>query len=219
MKSLTEIVVILDRSGSMCSRQDDHEGGLNAFVKEQKQAEGLAHFTFVKVDGNNPFDVVYDGVPIKEVGECMLDPRGSTPILDGIGKTINHVSQRLKTRIRQPDQVVCMVITDGLENASKEFTKPMIAQLIKDKEKENWNFLYLGAGIDALAEARQYGFGEENTSSVANNSEGVRSAYSLTSSKLGTSRSMYNTGASKEEVENAGCVSFSDEDKDTLTQG
>ncbi len=110
----TEIVVLLDRSGSMQHGKDDHEGGLMSFVEDQQQLEGNVRFTLIQFDNVEPCEIVYDGVPIADVDQIKLIPRGGTPLLDAVGLTIAHVAERLADT--KPDQVVVMIITDGQEN-------------------------------------------------------------------------------------------------------
>src|SRR5687767_5131529 len=117
----TEIVVLLDRSGSMQHGKDDHEGGLMSFVEDQQQLEGDVRFTLIQFDNVEPCEIVYDGVPIGDVDQIKLIPRGGTPLLDAVGLTIAHIAERLADA--KPDQVVVMIITDGQENSSREYRR------------------------------------------------------------------------------------------------
>lgn len=187
MSDYSEIVVLLDRSGSMQSAKDDHEGGLRSFVEDQKQLEGDVRFTLVQFDSQGPCEIVYDGVPIAEVGEIKLTPRGGTPLLDAIGLATSHVEKRLDGK--KPDQVIVMVITDGEENSSREWTRERIKGRIEELEKREWKFLYLGANVDAFSEAG--GLGIARTSAMNFNAASPRAiaaTYANTSSKLRASR-------------------------------
>lgn len=179
----TEIVVILDRSGSMQVARSDHEGGLNSFVEDQKGLAGDVRFTLVQFDSQNPCEIIYDGVPITEVGKCELIPRGGTPLLDAIGRAVAHVTKRQNERETKPDHTVVMVITDGQENCSREFTKGAIRSLVTEKEQGAWKFLFLGANIDSFSEGGALGVASASTMSFANNSVGVQSMYSSVSHK------------------------------------
>jgi uncharacterized protein YegL len=154
-KEYMEIVVILDRSGSMMSGRSDHEGGLKSFVEDQKKLGGDVRFTLVQFDHVDPCEVIYDGVPIENVDKIELLPRGGTPLLDAIGRAVAHVDARIGSKT--PDQVLVMIITDGEENESHEWTREKVKALIAEKEKKSWKFLYLGADVDAFHEARSLG--------------------------------------------------------------
>lgn len=182
MKDYSEFVIILDRSGSMQQAARDHEGGLNSFVQDQKRLDGDVRLTLIQFDSENPCEVVYDGATIDKVGDVRLIPRGGTPLLDAVGLGVAHVSKRIGAQTAKPDIVVVMVITDGEENSSREWTKARVKQLIADKEKEGWKFLYLGANVDAFAEASGVGFSASTTANFCNNAIGVRNTYAYVSS-------------------------------------
>lgn len=163
----TEIAVILDRSGSMEKAKDDHEGGLNSFIREQKELEGDVYFTFLQFDDVNPCEVIYLSEPIEQVGPITLTPRGRTPLLDAVGRGIQVLSARI-LREYKPDMVIVMVITDGLENASREYTKVTLRKEIEKYEKKGWKFLFLGANIDSWEEAKALGLDKGTTMDFAN---------------------------------------------------
>jgi hypothetical protein len=190
-KDYTEICVLLDRSGSMAANRAEHEGGLNGFIDEQRKLEGEVRFTFIKFDGNNPCDIQYDGVPLADVGRCTLEPRGNTPLLDAIGKSVNHLHERLKTlkKKQAPGAVVFLIITDGAENASREYTKEAVRGLIQQRETDDkWRFVFLGANIDAFGEAGKLGVAEARTSGFVNNAVGTQSAYGALASNVKSMR-------------------------------
>lgn len=185
----TEIVVILDRSGSMQQGKDDHEGGLQSFVEDQQQLAGNVRFTFMQFDSADPCEIIYDGVPIEDVKDIKLIPRGGTPLLDAVGMGIAHVAERLQGE--QPDQVVVMIITDGHENASSEYTRAQIKQMIEEYERSHqWNFLYLGADVDAFAEAGGLAIGSARALKMKKSSEGIRGAYRAMSANTLSCREM-----------------------------
>lgn len=191
MSDYTEIVVILDRSGSMQASKSDHEGGLRSFVEDQKALAGDVRFTLVQFDSGDPCEVVYDGVPIAEVGEIKLTPRGGTPLLDAIGLATSHVEKRLEGK--KPDQVVVMVITDGEENSSKEWTRERVKQRIEELEKGQWKFLYLGANVDAFHEAGQFGLTSTAAMNFAATPDAVRAMYGTMSRKTMSNRQHVNS--------------------------
>jgi len=156
-KHLTDITIVLDRSGSMGSCKEEAENGLNHFVKKQKKEEGEAFLTLLQFDTEHEF--VYKGIPIKDVKKFKLEPRGMTALLDAVGKSINETSQRIKKMKKKdrPDLVIVLIITDGWENASHEFTRSQIRDMIKKQSKNNWQFIFQGADQNAFAEAKAIG--------------------------------------------------------------
>lgn len=151
---LTDITVVLDRSGSMASCRADAEGGLNTFIDKQKKEPGSAIFTLVQFD--DKYDFVHRGIPISEVPKCTLEPRGSTALLDAVGKAIAETGQRLKAmpENQRPGLVVFVIVTDGGENSSVEYRKDQIKQMIALQQNVyKWQFTFLGANQDAFAEA------------------------------------------------------------------
>lgn len=162
MKDATHIAVLLDRSGSMADVKDETISGFNYFLKEQKSAGDNASFTLVQFDSEST-DVVHEARPVRDVPDLNQDtyqPRGSTPLLDALGSTINSTGRTLAAipEANRPDKVVFVVITDGQENASHQFTKARVKEMIDHQTgKYNWQFVYLGANQDAFAEAGAVG--------------------------------------------------------------
>ena len=152
-KGLSEIVVVLDESGSMSFGKKDTIGGFNEFLRSQKSLEGEANFTFVKF--SNYYHVINEGTPIAhaaELNESNYTPSASTALLDAVGQAINSVGNRLKKlpTSERAETVIFAVITDGEENSSREFTRSQITEMIKhQQEKYNWEFLFLGADVEA----------------------------------------------------------------------
>jgi len=162
----THITVILDRTGSMESIRDDVIGGFNAFLHEQKQQAGKATLTLVQFDTQDPYEVVHHWREIKEVPELNKKtyvPRASTPLYDAIGRGINDLEASIDKlpESDRPSQVMLVIITDGQENSSKEFTKARVTQMITEKQKEHdWQFVFLSADLAAMGEARDIGFAD-----------------------------------------------------------
>jgi len=152
---MLDFAILLDRSGSMQERKSDHEGGLRSFVEDQKQLPGEMRFTFIQFDTVDPCEIVLDRVPLPDVdlAKLKLIPRGGTPLLDAIGKGVAH----LRSTLTASDNTVVCIITDGEENSSKEWTKPRVKALVEELEQGAWKFLFLGATLDAFAEAGALG--------------------------------------------------------------
>ncbi len=163
-KNLTDITVVLDRSGSMSSIKEEAENGLNHFIDEQKELPGSASFTLVKFD--TEYEFAYKGVDIQSVGKCTLEPRGMTALLDAVGRSINETGERLKNTLEEekPGLVVFVIVTDGAENSSHEFTRSQIKEMIeKQRSTYKWQFTFLGANQDAFAEASSIGIASMST--------------------------------------------------------
>jgi hypothetical protein len=151
---LTDITLVIDRSGSMEEIRSDAEGGVNAFIREQAKQPGEALLTLVQFD--TEYEFVHRGIPIKRVRDYKLVPRGSTALLDAVGKAINEAGDRLAKMPEQdrPGLVIFVIVTDGQENSSKEFSKARIKEMIDEQQKKyDWQFTFLGANQDAFAEA------------------------------------------------------------------
>lgn len=162
-KNYSHITFILDRSGSMSSVRNDIVGGFNAFLEEQKTVDGECTVTLVQFDGQNPYDILRDFVPLKEVTPLGSEyqPRGSTPLYDALGQGITRTGNKLAgmAEADRPDKVLFVILTDGHNNASTEFTKTQVAEMTKHQtDKYNWQFVYLGANQDGMAEGMKAGF-------------------------------------------------------------
>jgi len=180
--NLTEIIAILDRSGSMHSLVTDTIGGFNAFLAEQKKATGKAKLTLVQFD--DKYQIDYDGVDVqsvKDLNEQTYQPRGSTALFDAVGKTIVTVGERLSKlkEEERPGQVIFLIITDGMENASKEFTdRTKISDMVKHQtEKYSWTFTFLGGGDSAFSQAQSMGIHAANAYNYSANAAGTSNLY------------------------------------------
>jgi len=151
---LTDITLVIDRSGSMEAIREDAEGGVNAFVREQAKQPGEALLTLVQFD--TEYDFIHKGVPVKQVPAYKLVPRGNTALLDAVGRAINETGERLAKMAEsdRPGLVILVIVTDGQENSSHEFSKARIKEMIDQQQtKYKWQFTFLGANQDAFAEA------------------------------------------------------------------
>lgn len=160
-KGLTEMVFILDRSGSMCGLEKDTIGGFNSMIKQQKQAEGNAVVSTVLFD--DEIKVLHDRVAIDKIREMTDEDYftcGCTALLDAVGGAIHHIGNIHKYARNDdvPEKTIFVIITDGLENSSRRYNLAKVKKMIsRQKEKYGWEFLFLGANIDAAAEARRFG--------------------------------------------------------------
>lgn len=164
-KNLTEIVFILDRSGSMRGLEADTIGGFNSMIEKQQKAEGDALISTVLFD--NTSEVIHDRVDVKCI-KPMTDEdytvRGCTALLDAIGGAIHHVGNVHKYARAEdvPEHTLFVITTDGMENASRRYDSDKVKKMIeRQKEKYGWEFLFLGANIDAAAEAKRFGISED----------------------------------------------------------
>lgn len=177
---VTEIAFLLDRSGSMTPHAEAAVAGFNEFLREQQEIEGLARITLVLFDDR--CEVPCDNLPVSEV-TCLdqetYAPRGTTALLDAIGKTIRSFKKRIRDLPKQqrPDQVIFAIFTDGLENASGKYDWQDIADRIRRRqEKDGWEFLFLAAGQDAIATAAQMSIHANNAATAAVGERGVRTS-------------------------------------------
>lgn len=163
----TFIAFLLDETGSMASIKDDTIGGFNTYIAQLQQDPAPKMFTLVKFDSNR-HDVVYKGVEVQDVkplDDASYQPGASTPLLDAAMKLI----QATERRVGNHNKVIVVIQTDGYENASREFTYAQLAEKVKEKTDAGWAFLFLGAGIDAFAQAGKMGFDSGRTMSYDRN--------------------------------------------------
>ena len=176
--SRIELVMILDKSGSMHGLETDTIGGFNAMIEKEKKLGIDVRVTTVLF--NDKMDRLYEHREIRSVRpltERTYETGGTTALLDAVGDTILHMEQS-GAADRQGTKVIVVIITDGMENASTEFTKAKVKELISDKqEKAGWDFIYLGANIDAAEEADAIGVRKANAVTYKNTSSGVRANY------------------------------------------
>jgi len=190
-KDLTEIVLVVDRSGSMYSCKADAGGGINQFIKEQQKMDGKADLTLVQFDYE--YEFIHEGVDIDEVGEYTLDPRGGTALLDAVGRTVQETGARLAKLDEKdrPGLVAFVIVTDGEENSSSEFKLEQVKEMIAEQtDKYNWQFTFLGEGLDAFAGGSSLGIG----SSVMYSSGNAGIAFASATANVGRMRKMASDG-------------------------
>lgn len=181
-KGLTEMVFILDRSGSMNGLEKDTIGGFNSMVDKQRKEEGEAYISTVIFDDRS--EVIHDRVPLDKIGKLTEDEyyvRGCTALLDAVGDAIKHIGNVHKYAREEdvPEKTIFVITTDGMENASNHFTYSQLKNLIsQQQEKYGWEFLFLGANIDAAAEAGRIGIKADNAVRYECDNVGIDVSYS-----------------------------------------
>ena len=180
-KNLTEIVFILDRSGSMAGLEDDTIGGFNAMIQKQKDEDGEAYVSTVLFD--NHTEVIHDRVDIQQIQPMTRKDyyvRGCTALLDAVGKSIHHIGNVHKYAREEdrPEKTIFVITTDGMENASREYTYDRVKKMIQhEQEKYGWEFLFLGANIDAAKEAARFGITEDRAANYHADHQGTGLVY------------------------------------------
>ena len=208
-KGLTEIVFILDRSGSMCGLEADTIGGFNSMIEKQKQEEGEALISTVLFA--NGSKVIHDRVPVREVApmtEKDYAVGGGTALLDAIGGAIHHIGNVHKYARQEdvPEHTLFVITTDGMENASRSYGSGEVKAMIeRQKEKHGWEFLFLGANIDAVETAGRFGIGADRAVNYRSDSEGTRLNYEVLSKTVSAVRCSAPLGAEWKERINEDC--------------
>ncbi len=187
-KGLTEVVFILDRSGSMSGLEADTIGGFNSLIEKQRKEEGEAYISTVLFDDNR--EVLYDRVPVDKV-EPMNDNqyyvRGCTALLDALGSAIRHIANVHKYAREEdrPEKTLFVITTDGMENASKKYSYKKVRHMVeKERDKYGWEFLFLGANMDAVEEAGRFGICEDRAVSYQCDSPGIALSYEALSEAI-----------------------------------
>ena len=182
-KNLTELVMILDRSGSMGGLESDTIGGYNSMLKKQREAEGEVLVSTVLFDDRS--EVIYDRVPLEKMPlmtEKEYYVRGCTALLDAVGGAVRHIGNVHKYAREEdrPEKTIFVITTDGLENASREYTPERVKKMIEQqKEKYGWEFIFLGANIDAVETAGRIGISEDRTANFHSDSRGTALNYEV----------------------------------------
>jgi hypothetical protein len=163
---------------------DDIIGGVNTFVKQQReQGAARATMTLVQFDGEDPYEVVYAFTPLAEVPpltDSVYQPRGSTPLLDAVGRTINNVANWLadQPEAERPQKIVIVIVTDGMENASREYSFALVKRMMAEKEKkQDWQFVFLSADLGAVEQAMALGVSHGATLAFDSDAKGVNQVF------------------------------------------
>lgn len=177
----TMMYVILDRSASMGGKESDVVGGVNKLMEDQRKLPDPACICFVRFD--DQYEVFRPMTDLREARDLTRDeyvPRGYTALLDAVGKTIMAAEEDWKRE--KPDRAVMMIVTDGQENASKEYKKAKVKELIEARQKSGlWAFMYLGANVDSFSEAGAIGIATANTANYTASAAGLRGMFKATS--------------------------------------
>lgn len=192
MKDEALIVCVIDRSGSMDAVVEDAIGGYNAFLKSQKELPTPATWSLVLFD--HEYEMVERNVPVahaEPLDARRYVPRGTTALLDAIGRTMDDTGKALAQlpEAERPNKVLIAILTDGLENASKDYSRQRISEMIDhQRQVYNWEFLFLAAGQDAISAARAISIPAPNAMNFANTKTGHRDAYAALSKKTSSYR-------------------------------
>ena len=191
-KNLTELVMILDRSGSMSGLESDTIGGYNSMLRKQRETEGEVLVSTVLFDDR--IEVLYDRVPLSEMPQ-MTDKeyyvRGCTALLDAVGGAIHHIGNVHKYAREEdmPEKTIFVITTDGLENASRNYDYARVKRMVeRQKEKYGWEFLFLGANIDAIETAGRFGISADRAANYHSDHEGTALNYEVLSDAICTMR-------------------------------
>ena len=190
-KNLTELVFILDKSGSMAGLEADTIGGFNSMLKKQKKQDGEAFVTTVLFD--NEIQTVHDRIPLDSVSEMTDDdyvPGGCTALIDAIGKTIEHIKNIHKYARKDdvPESTVFVITTDGMENASREFSSAKVKKMIEKQKSEGWEFLFIAANIDAVETASVFGIDSDRAENYHADKKGTGVLFEAVGAAIGSMR-------------------------------
>ena len=189
---ITELVFILDRSGSMAGLEGDTIGGFNALIEKQKKQDGECYVSTVLFD--NESEVLHDRVRLADIPKMTENDytvRGCTALIDAIGGAIHHIGNVHKYARREdvPEHTMFVITTDGMENASRHYTAQRVKAMIeRQKEKHGWEFLFIGANIDAVETASRYGIAQDRAVNYNADSVGTRVLYDTVSDAVGSMR-------------------------------
>lgn len=200
----THLAIIADRSGSMTPIQKDMNGGLQELLKTQSELPGKLLIDITTFDGF--VEHIAENASYEDISFPIIYPRGSTALLDAVGKTVNSLGERFSKMEEEerPGKVIVVIVTDGAENSSREYSNRQVRELVERQQNEyNWEFVFLGANIDSFAVAGAWGIARGSTITYATNSESVNNLSGLASNYLTTVRTV-------------GSAAFSDADREKL---
>ena len=190
--NITELVFILDRSGSMSGLEGDTIGGFNSLIEKQKKQDGECFVTTVLFD--NELETIHDRAELCEIKPMTEDDytvRGCTALIDAIGSTIEHIERIHKYARAEdvPEHTMFVIMTDGLENASRKFSSKKVKKMIeRRKEADGWEFLFIGANIDAVETAADFGIGRERAVNYHADKRGTSVVYETVAKAVGAVR-------------------------------
>lgn len=190
--NITELVFILDRSGSMAGLESDTIGGFNALIEKQRRQDGACYVSTVLF--NNVSEVVHDRVPLSRVEKMTAEDytvRGGTALMDAIGCAIRHIRNVHKYARPEdvPERTLFVITTDGMENASHLYDSDQVKAMIRhQKEKHGWEFLFIGANIDSVETARHFGIGADRAVNYHADSQGTSVVFDAISATVGSFR-------------------------------
>lgn len=181
-KNLTELVFIMDRSGSMSGLEKDCVGGFNSMIKKQKKEDGECLVSTVLF--NNSDTILHDRVSLKDIRQMKEEdyvPSGCTALIDALGNSIRHISD-VHRYIRKediPEHTIFIITTDGLENASKKYSSDEVKKMVEQKKEEGWEFIFLAANIDAVETAKKYGINEDRAVNYVSDEAGTMTNFNV----------------------------------------
>lgn len=175
---LSLVAALLDRSGSMNAIADDTRGGFDSFITKEGESDGSTVVTLAQFD--DQYELVYSSKPIVDVPPLVLQPRGTTALYDAVGRLVTEVGAELAALPEddRPGSVTVLVMTDGHENASKEWTNTAVRELIAKQERDyQWDFVFLGSNIDAVEVGADLGFARDKSMTYVSTTVGVTAAF------------------------------------------
>lgn len=177
-----ELLVLVDRSGSMISIKKDIEGSFKQYLEDQKKVPGECNMTLVKFD--DAYEVVYENKPIAEITEFVIEPRGGTALLDSLGKIIDETGARLSKTPEddRPERVIVLVMSDGETNSDTIFTGEQVKQKIELQENSyNWKFIFIGCNFDSITAAKNIGISTNSSLNFCSNAASITGAFAAVS--------------------------------------
>ena len=189
--NVTELVFILDASGSMSPLRDDTVGGFNTMIAKQRDTEGEAYVTTVMF--SDEASTVHDRVPLEKIGELTredYEPMGCTALYDAVGETVEHIMKihRYARSEDVPDKTLFVITTDGMENASRKYNAAKVKKLISRQQEAGWEFIFLGANIDAAAAAEDIGISRERAVNYKPSKKGTAMLFRAVGSAVSMNR-------------------------------
>ena len=191
LNDVTELVFILDRSGSMGGLEEDTIGGFNSMIEKQKKQEGECLVSTVLFD--HEVSTLHDRVPLADIEPMTGEDyyvRGSTALIDAIGMTVTHIEEvhRYIRKEDVPAHTMFVITTDGMENASREYSSDKVKRMIEKKKKQGWEFLFIGANIDAVSTAQHFGIGADRAVNYHADKKGTAVLYNCVGNAVSAAR-------------------------------